>query len=161
VNRASLVKDLMSIAFLIIFTKTGLAGTCPATGLEIWEGLCNTHIPILQWETPNYMIRIDDLGHSRYRYAAWDSDQSQSSEPNIILTDGHCIQDGTCGNHHYEFNNSGYTYYVEVLIVSEGPLGFLRVLHEGRCILEEQVVREVYENFREAARQSLIGRYGS
>ncbi len=161
-RRAGFTKCFLSIAFLTIFTGVGMAGTCPATGQRLWGELCDIHIPVLQWRTANYIIRIDDLGHSRYRYAAWDSDRNQGSEPNIILTNGYCVHDGTCGNHHYEFNNAGYTYYLNVAIVSEVPsFGTLYVLHEGRCILEEEVIEEIYENFREAAYQRLLEKYGS
>lgn len=132
--------------FLMCLSSMGSsAGVCPATGDELYDGLCCIHIPILQWATENYVIRIDDLGHGRYRYAAWDSDENQGMEPNIVLLDGFVHQDGSCGNHHYQFDNEGYSYIVDVWVVNEyDGLGELRVYHEGECLLSERFLHEIY-----------------
>lgn len=143
--------SLHNAILLAVFTSaiTGLAdaGTCPATGQALYYGLCCIHIPVLQWETENYIVRVDDLGHGRYRYAAWDSDENQGMEPNIVLTDGVLIRDGSGGNHHYEFYNAGYTYVVDIWWISEyDEPGELRVYEGNKCILAERVQEVMYSD---------------
>lgn len=136
---------LVPLILICLSSPTCIAGVCPATGQDLFDGLCYIHIPILQWATENYIVRIDDLGHGRYRYAAWDSDENQGMEPNIVLIDGFVHQDGSCGNHHYQFDNEGYSYIVDVRIVSEnGELGELRVYCGGKCLLAELFQYEIF-----------------
>ena len=138
------------IAFLSILCLTASSGysedsVCPATGLELHSSLCEIHIPVLQWVTENFIVRVDDMGRSKYRYVAWDSDEDQSDEPSLVLTNGMLVLDGTGGNHHYEFHNDIYTYecYVEMIGLCEYP-GYLKVYRDDEQILSEPVLEVIY-----------------
>ncbi len=135
------------LAVLCLSTSNGYSedGTCPATGQELHHSLCGIHIPVLQWLTENFIVRIDDMGRSRYRYASWDSDEDQSDEPSLVLTNGVYVRDGTGGNHHYEFYNDIYTYECHVVYIGTGEApGFLYVYRNDEQILREPVLEEIY-----------------
>lgn len=61
-------------------------------------------------ETEKFKIRIDRLANGNYRYASWSIKQNMLEEPDLILTNGEYIREGTGGNHTYEFTNGVYTY---------------------------------------------------
>jgi len=99
----------------------------------------------LIWETENYLIRIDDMGNSSYRYAVWPVESNQGDEPDLILYGGTIHRDGTGGNHYYLFQNNEYSYkcYVWRIGTCETP-GFLSVSRNDTEILNEDVVNEVF-----------------
>lgn len=61
-------------------------------------------------ETSKFRIRIDDLGNDNYRYASWSIKQSMNEKPDLIITNGKWFQEGTGGNHRFEFKKGQYTY---------------------------------------------------
>ena len=73
--------------------------------------------PVHILKTKKYLIRIDDLDHANYRYAAWKASAKMTDKPDIILTNGKYVPDGSGGNHSYVFTKDGYTYTIEILIV--------------------------------------------
>lgn len=92
--------------------------------------------PVLEWKTKKFRIRIDrltdyNMGNSgdKYRYAAWPINKLPSDKPDLIITNGKCIPDGSGGNHHYEFRKGIYLYRcnVEVLRSWDDPPGRLEV----------------------------------
>lgn len=70
--------------------------------------------PVTIIKTPNFKIRIDDLGADKYRYASWKTGQKMSDKPNLILKNGTVHFDGSCGNHVYEFRNKDYFYLCSI-----------------------------------------------
>ena len=97
--------------------------------------------PILEWKTDSFHIRIDDLGEYNYRYASWSIDKSTNEKPNLILTNGEIVFDGSGGNHYYLFKNGHYEYrcYVSVIGNSESPSGTIEVFKAGTLLLKEAV----------------------
>ena len=141
------------IAFLTILCLSASSGysedsVCPVTGLELHSSLYGIHIPVLQWVTENFIVRIDDMGRARYRYASGNSDEDQSDEPSLVLTNGVLFWDGSGGNHHYEFHNDIYTYECHVVYLGsdESPPGYLCVYRDDEQILNERVVEVIYHS---------------
>lgn len=114
---------------------------------DLHHSLRGSHIPVLQWRTAGYIIRIDDLGYSRFRYAAWNADADQSEEPNLVLTFGVYEQDGSGGNGFYRFYNDIYTYECYDMWIGTGETpGYLRVYRNDDLILNEPVLEVIYSN---------------
>ena len=88
--------------------------------------------PVHILKTKKYIIRIDDLDHANYRYAAWKASAKMTDKPDIIITNGKYVPDGTGGNHSYVFKKDGYTYAIEILIIGaeDSPPANL-VVHKG------------------------------
>ena len=95
--------------------------------------------PILTWQTKQHLIRIDELADNKYRYAAWEIDQSMQDEPSLVITGGTLSFDGSGGNHFYTFTNNGYRYvcHVSVLGTEYSPPGLLEVFKNNVQILSE------------------------
>lgn len=75
--------------------------------------------PTLVLETPKFRVRIDLLENGSYRYASWPINSSMSDKPDIILTNGHVIIEGSGGNHRYEFINGKYKYECSIIRMGE------------------------------------------
>ena len=86
-----------------------------------------------------YLIRIDKLTDSRYRYASWKITEKESSKPDIILDNGELEADGNGGNHVITFSKDNYTYKIHrILMGAEGsPEVTLEVEKDGKLILAE------------------------
>src|SRR5690606_16677752 len=68
--------------------------------------------PIYKIKTKNYLIRIDKLNNSEYRYACWTIGKNESSKPDIVLKNGEWLSQGSAGNHVVIFTNGNYIYKV-------------------------------------------------
>jgi len=78
--------------------------------------------PVQIIETPQYRIRIDDMGEYNYRYTSWPLKSKMSDKPALIIAKGTWIPDGSGGNHRFEFKNGEFTYDCAIL-VDPGPGG--------------------------------------
>jgi hypothetical protein len=103
--------------------------------------------PVLEWETSKFRIRIDDLGHQKYRYAAWPLGKSTSDKPDLVLLNGKVTFEGSGGNHFYAFSKGKYQYQCDVNVIGESsmPPGSLSVYKENKLIYNDEVVK-VLEN---------------
>ena len=63
-------------------------------------------------KTKKFKIRIDKQPNGKYLYQSWAANAKITSKPNMIISDGELIPDGTGGNYYYEFINNNYTYQV-------------------------------------------------
>ncbi|MBK1631201.1 hypothetical protein CKO31_10715 [Thiohalocapsa halophila] len=99
--------------------------------------------PVLEWLTNEYRIRIDRSSSGEFRYAAWSRNQSTMEQPNLILTNGVMIPDGSGGNHHYTFTRDDYEYTCRVNFMGGVPAGWLIVKKLGKTLLRQPVVEEV------------------
>ncbi|MCU7976513.1 hypothetical protein L5M43_14820 [Shewanella sp. SW36] len=99
--------------------------------------------PALSWETAKFTIRVDDMGNSQYRYAAWAKGKALSEKPDLVLNKGKLVFDGSGGNHSYQFRSGPYQYhcYVTVLGGSDSPLGELVVFKNDQEILTQAVIK--------------------
>ena len=90
-------------------------------------------------ETSKFKIRIDDLGNDNYRYASWSAKQSMSEKPDLVITKGKWFQDGTGGNHHFEFKKGNYIYECHIIVLGEkdAPPAMLIITQNGKEILSQ------------------------
>lgn len=103
---------------------------------QLHPTLQNFQTPILEWQTPNYRVRVDQLESQNYRYAAWQKDAPLDAPPDIILVDGVREADGSGGNHYYDFTNGNYLYRLSVGEFG-GSYGILEVYKNDELILTE------------------------
>lgn len=96
--------------------------------------------PVYKIMTKNYLIRIDELTDSRYRYASWKITEKESSKPDIILDNGESEADGNGGNHVITFSKDHYTYkiYRNIMGAEDSPEVTLEVEKDGKLILTEE-----------------------
>src|SRR5690606_29206138 len=95
--------------------------------------------PIYKIKTKNYLIRIDELNNSEYRYASWKIGEKESSKPDIVLENGEWKFQGSVENHVITFANGDYIYNVHRNIIGEAdtPDFTLEVEKNGNVILTE------------------------
>lgn len=63
-------------------------------------------------KTKKFKIKIDQQPNGNYLYQSWGVNGKVTSKPNMIISNGELIPEGTGGNYYYEFNNNGYTYQI-------------------------------------------------
>ncbi len=78
---------------------------------QLHSSLSEYVYPVLEWETCTHRVRIDDLGNA-FRYAAWRVDRFRNDEPDIVMTNGELVSEGTEGHRYFIFQNSEYKYLV-------------------------------------------------
>jgi len=90
-------------------------------------------------ETTKFKVRIDDLGNNNYRYASWSLKQSMSEKPDLVITNGKWVQDGTGGNHHYEFRKGNFLYQCDILVIGakDSPPALLTIYQNDKEILSQ------------------------
>ena len=95
--------------------------------------------PVYVLETAKFRIRIDDLGNDNYRYASWSIKKPMSQKPDLIITNGKWISDGSGGNSHYEFKKDAYLYecYIIVIGTDDSPPAYLSISQNGKEILNQ------------------------
>ncbi len=95
--------------------------------------------PVYVLETSKFRIRIDDLGNDNYRYASWPIKKPMSEKPDLVITNGKWISDGSGGNSHYEFKKDSYLYscYIIVIGTSDSPPAQLIISQNGKDILSQ------------------------
>ncbi len=96
--------------------------------------------PTYKIQTKKYHIRIDELTNYKYRYASWKMGEKESSKPDIILTDGEKVFEGSGGNHVFTFVNEHYTYKVYRTMVENPKMPEIRlyIIKDGKEILKEE-----------------------
>lgn len=95
--------------------------------------------PVLFMTTRNFKVRIDQLNDGAYRYASWDASKNQSDRPDLVLTQGHYIADGSGGNHAYVFRHGDYSYscYIAGIGAAGSPGARLIVSRDKKELLNE------------------------
>jgi len=95
--------------------------------------------PVYKIKTKNYLIRVDQLTDSTYRYASWKITDKESSKPDIILDNGESEADGNGGNHVITFSKDNYTYKIYRILIGaeDSPEVTLTVEKDGKLILTE------------------------
>ena len=106
------------------------------------ESLQHFEKPVLDWKTAKFHIRIDDLGNQNYRYASWPVNKSPAQKPDLVLSNGKLVYEGSGGNHAYEFQSGPYRYrcYVSVLGSYDSPPGTLEVFKAEKLLLTQPVI---------------------
>jgi len=72
-------------------------------------------------KTKKFKIRIDKQPNGKYLYQSWAANAKITSKPNMIISDGELIPDGTGGNYYYGFINNNYTYQVWRNYLTDSP----------------------------------------
>lgn len=95
--------------------------------------------PVYILETSKFRIRIDDLGNENYRYASWSIKKPMSEKPDLVITNGKWISDGSGGNSHFEFKKGTYLYecYIIVIGTSDSPPAQLTISQNNKEILNQ------------------------
>ncbi|OMQ12364.1 hypothetical protein [[Flexibacter] sp. ATCC 35103] len=98
--------------------------------------------PVYILETSKFRIRIDDLGNNNYRYASWSIKQKMTEKPDLIITNGKWIQDGSGGNHHIEFKKGNYVYDCDIIVLGEkdSPPARLIITQGDKEILNQDAI---------------------
>lgn len=93
-------------------------------------------------ETSKFRIRIDDLGNNNYRYASWSVKQKMSEKPDLVITNGKWIPDGSGGNSYFDFKKGDYLYrcYIIVLGTNDSPPATLTIYQNNKTILEQDAI---------------------
>ncbi|KIQ21460.1 hypothetical protein RT99_11710 [Flavobacterium sp. MEB061] len=107
------------------------------------------HPSIAKFKAPEYIlesskfrIRIDDLGNNNYRYASWSVKQKMSEKPDLVITNGKWIPDGSGGNSYFDFKKGDYLYrcYIIVLGTNDSPPATLTIYQNNKTILEQEAI---------------------
>jgi len=95
--------------------------------------------PVCILKTKKFLIRIDALENYNYRYASWPVNKTMADQPDLIISKGELIYEGSGGNHHYEFKNGVYTYDCSIIIMGEddSPPAILTVTKGKKEILSQ------------------------
>src|SRR5690606_18851109 len=95
--------------------------------------------PFLKILTLNHLIRVDELSNGKLRHAAWKSTASESSMPDLVLTNGEMEIQGTGGNFAVVFSSGNYTYTIFRNYIGEQnrPDATLVVERNGQIILAQ------------------------
>ena len=130
---------LISVNYQSKFERSKSAKLIEKDQTLIHESINKFLEPILIIETRRFKIRIDKLHNNQYRYASWSADTKMSEKPDLILTNGKWIPEGSGGNHRYEFTNGIYKYecVVNVLKEKDTPPAELIVYRKNKEILNE------------------------
>lgn len=88
--------------------------------------------PTYKIKTKNFLIRIDTIDDSKYRYSSWKIGRSQSSKPDLVLLNGEIEYQGTIGYQYFTFKNRNYTYEIDIDATS------LEVMKDNKTILFEK-----------------------
>ncbi|TDP04209.1 hypothetical protein [Flavobacterium sp. 245] len=106
---------------------------------KLHSSIATFKAPVYVLETSKFRIRIDDLGNDNYRYASWSIKKPMSEKPDLVITNGKWISDGSGGNSHYDFKKDVYLYqcYIIVIGTSDSPPAQLTISQNGKEILNQ------------------------
>lgn len=106
---------------------------------KLYPSIATFKAPVYVLETSKFRIRIDDLGNDNYRYASWSIKKAMSEKPDLVITNGKWIADGSGGNSKYDFKKGNYLYecYIIVLGTSDSPPATLTIYENDKEILSQ------------------------
>lgn len=130
---------LIAVNYQSQFEKKNMEDLITIQKKSLHESLRNFIKPICILETSKYRIRIDDMGHEKYRYASWSLQQNISEKPEIIILNGKVQFDGSGGNHSYIFKADEYTYECGIVELGDddSPPAYLTVKKGEKEILSQ------------------------
>lgn len=110
------------------------------TGLQLMEEKVETDTQSLavnrNWiyaENEKFIIKVDELSDGTIRYSSWSKPKEITETPDLTLTDGEVIRNGTGGGYDYIFKNNYWTYKVLDIWMAEQDegMGIFLSLHEN------------------------------
>ena len=110
-----------------------------AEKLTLHPSIAYFQVSVYILETSKFRIRIDDIGKENHRYASWSIKKSMSDKPDLVITKGKWISDGTGGNSHFEFKKGAYLYECSIIVLgtSDSPPATLTIYQNGKEILSQ------------------------
>lgn len=96
--------------------------------------------PVQILETPQYRIRIDNMGEYNYRYTSWPLKSKMSDKPSLVIEKGKWIPEGSGGSYRFEFKNGEFTYDCAILAAPEpgGAPAFLTISKGNKEMLVQK-----------------------
>lgn len=92
-------------------------------------------------KTKKFKIRIDKQPNGNYLYQSWGANTKITTKPNMIISNGEFIPDGSGGNYYFEFNNNGTLYQVwrNYLTASakKAPYTLVVINNQGETIVKQ------------------------
>jgi hypothetical protein len=111
----------------------------------LYESIKDFKEPIFVWETKKFKIRVDKLENNTFRYVSWEISKDQNEKPDLILTNGEIVFDGSGGNHEFLFKNGAFEYNCHVIVLgtAASPPGYLIITKNDKQILKEKVIKSI------------------
>lgn len=106
---------------------------------KLHPSLQKFHEPGPEYKTDKFLIRIDDMGGEKYRYAAWSLPKTSADQPDIVIGEGTITVEGTACLTSYTFKNGAYTYVVDFGVPCGPELGFLEIFKGENQILRQEL----------------------
>ncbi|MGL5390295.1 MAG: hypothetical protein ACRDA8_02685 [Shewanella sp.] len=113
--------NIIGINYQTALEATQYAALLAAQKATLPPSLREFERPELMWHTPRFTVRVDYLGQEQYRYAAWAKGKPLNSDPDLLLTSGKRLMDGSGGNHRFEFQSGPYRYLCHVKVIANAP----------------------------------------
>ncbi len=66
-----------------------------------------------------YILRVDRLHNGDFRYACWKKPKTTFDRPDLVLRNGHVVENGKTDSEEYLFFEGDWTYSVEKITVKE------------------------------------------
>lgn len=106
---------------------------------KLYSSLKSFKSPTYKIKTKSFLIRIDELNNGKYRYTSWKIGKSESTKPDLILTNGYLQFDGSGGNHTITFKKGEFNYKIYRGIIGEKDAAevSLTVEQNGKVILQQ------------------------
>jgi hypothetical protein len=106
---------------------------------NLHESIREFEEPLYILETAKFRIRIDDVGNGNYRYASWSIKSKMSEKPDLVISKGDFIVEGSGGNHRIEFKSGDYIYDCSIIELGEenSPPAILKVYKGEEVILTQ------------------------
>lgn len=116
------------------------AKTLVHKSINTWESIG------LLCKTERFLIRIDNLGDEKYRYAAWDKSKTMSDKPDLILFDGE-YEYGSSGNYTFIFKSAKWTYELNYIVVGaeDSDYGLYLRVYQGERGNEKKLLKQECE----------------
>jgi hypothetical protein len=134
---------LVSVNHKTVAEKTYMDNLAKNDRQNVNESLRNFLSNKMVLKTKKYLIRIDAIDKTNFRYAAWSVDKDMSSKPDIIVTGGQQIFDGSAGNNYYEFKNDNTKYVVYVNVVGSADRPYDIEIYKDNKIIETDSAQRI------------------
>lgn len=116
------------------------AGMLAEDKKAVHASLKGFEMPLYILKTAKYLIRIDKINNTTYRYASWKAGAKMTDKPDLVITGNTITQEGSGGNHSYVFKKGEYTYECAILTIGaqDTPPAMLTVLKGNKEVLSQR-----------------------
>lgn len=130
---------LISINYQSKFEKDLKSAIIAEDKTKLHPSIAKFKTPECVLETSKFRVRIDDLGNGNYRYASWSIKKGMNVEPDLVIRNGKWFQEGTGGNHRFEFKKGEFIYecYISPLREKGAAPAGLKIYQNKKVILSQ------------------------